>query len=156
MAKLLHLQSNIPTGAYELSSLVDGLGACVYLSLPPLVLSLERPSFSELCAIFATLCIFLNRTAIPRSFLLQCRPITTTGGFMNVQATYYRRRAIVARQSAAAAMDPSVKAAFAEVACHWLGLAEHTEWLQSMQRGSIRRDCGSGAMGTVAAVRRIR
>jgi len=75
---------------------------------------------------------------------------------MNVQATYYRRRAIVARQSAAAAMDPSVKAAFAEVACHWLGLAEHTEWLQSMQRGSIRGDCGSGAIGTVAAVRRIR
>jgi hypothetical protein len=72
---------------------------------------------------------------------------------MNVQATYYRRRAIVARQSAAAAMDPSVKAAFAEVACHWLGLAEHTEWLQSMQRGSIR---GDGAVGAVEAIRRIR
>src|ERR1700747_63401 len=135
MAKLLHLQSNIPTGAYELSSLVDGLGACVYLSLPPLVLSLERPSFSELCAIFATLCIFLNRTAIPHSFLLQCRPITTTGGFMNVQATYYRRRAIVARQSAAAAVAQSVKGAFAGGACHWLGLAAHTGRLHSRRRG---------------------
>ena len=81
---------------------------------------------------------------------------------MNVQATYYRRRAIVARQSAAAAMDPSVKAAFAEVASHWLGLAEHTEWLQSMQRGSIRGDGGSGGSGgsgemaTVEAIRRFR
>jgi hypothetical protein len=74
---------------------------------------------------------------------------------MNVQATYYRRRAIVARQSAAAAMDPSVKAAFAEVACHWLGLAEHTEWLQSMQRGSIRSG-GGGERGTVVAVLRSR
>src|SRR5262249_53775303 len=98
-------------------------------------------------AVFATVRIFLNSTAIPYWFLLQCRPITTTGGFMNVQATYYRRRAIVARQSAAAAMDPSVKAAFAEVACHWLGLAEHTEWLQSMQRGSIRSGGGGGGGG---------
>jgi hypothetical protein len=75
---------------------------------------------------------------------------------MNVQATYYRRRAIVARQSAAAAMDPSVKAAFAEVASHWLGLAEHTEWLQSMQRGSIRGDGGSGGSGEMATVEAIR
>src|ERR1700747_2160345 len=148
MAKLLHLQSNIPTGAYELSSLVDGLGACVYLSLPPLVLSLERPSFSELCAIFATLCIFLNRTAIPRSFLLQCRPITTTGGFMDVQATYYRRRAIVARQSAAAALDPSVKAAFAEVANHWLALAGEIEGLRSVQHASRRGDGETSEMVT--------
>jgi hypothetical protein len=59
---------------------------------------------------------------------------------MNVQATYYRRRAIVAKQSAAAAMDPSVRAAFREVASHWLGLAEHIEWLQSIQRGSLRDD----------------
>jgi hypothetical protein len=44
---------------------------------------------------------------------------------IDIQATYYRRRAIVARQSAAAAIDPYVKAAFAEVANHWLGLAEH-------------------------------
>ena len=43
---------------------------------------------------------------------------------MDVQATYYRRRAIVARQSAAGAIDPSVRAAFAEVANHWLALAE--------------------------------
>src|SRR5262249_14032426 len=88
-------------------------------------------------AVFATVRIFLNRTAIPHWFLLQCRLITTTGGFMNVQATYYRRRAIVARQSAAAAMDPSGKAAFAEVACHWLGFAGHTEGPQSMAAGSI-------------------
>lgn len=87
----------------------------------------------------------MNRTAIRHCFVLQCRPITTTGGFMiDVQATYYRRRAIVARQSAAAAMDPYVKAAFAEVANHWLGLAEHIEWLHSIRRESLRDDRASG------------
>src|SRR6516162_2118721 len=59
---------------------------------------------------------------------------------MDVQATYYRRRAIVARQSAAAALDPSVKAAFAEVANHWLALAEQIEWLRSVQHASLRGD----------------
>ena len=56
---------------------------------------------------------------------------------MDVQATYYRRRAIVARQSATAALDPSVKAAFAEVANHWLALAEQIEWLRSVQHASL-------------------
>lgn len=59
---------------------------------------------------------------------------------MDVQATYYRRRAIVARQSATAALDPSVKAAFAEVANHWLALAEQIEWLRSVQHASRRGD----------------
>ena len=59
---------------------------------------------------------------------------------MDVQATYYRRRAIVARQSAAAALDPSVKAAFAEVANHWLALAEQIEWLRSVQHRRLRVD----------------
>jgi hypothetical protein len=63
---------------------------------------------------------------------------------IDVQATYYRRRAIVARQSAAAAMDPYVKAAFAEVANHWLGLAEHIEWRHSIRRGSLRDERASG------------
>jgi hypothetical protein len=66
---------------------------------------------------------------------------------MDVQATYYRRRAIVAKQSAAAAIDPSVKAAFAEVASHWLGLAEQVEWLQSIRRGSL----GDGGTVELAA-----
>lgn len=70
-------------------------------------------------------------------------PDHNKGGFMiDVQATYYRRRAIVARQSAAAAIDPYVKAAFAEVANHWLGLAEHIEWLHSIRRGSHERASG--------------
>jgi hypothetical protein len=59
---------------------------------------------------------------------------------MDVQATYYRRRAIVARQSATAALDPSVKAAFAEVASHWLALAEQVEWLRSIRHGDFRDD----------------
>lgn len=62
---------------------------------------------------------------------------------MDVQATYYRRRAIVARQSAAGAFDPSVKAAFAEVANHWLALAEQVEWLRSVQHASFRGDAGT-------------
>ena len=65
---------------------------------------------------------------------------------MDVQATYYRRRAIVARQSAAAALDPSVKAAFAEVANHWLALAEQIEWLRSVQHASRRGDCETSEM----------
>jgi hypothetical protein len=145
-------EANIPLTACGLSSLAADKRQRPGLS--PSVRRL-RGGLSELCAVFATVRIFLNRTAIPHWFLLQCRLITTTGGFMNVQATYYRRRAIVARQSAAAAMDPSVRAAFAEVACHWLGLAEHTEWLQSMQRESIRSG-GSGERGTVVAVLRSR
>ena len=67
---------------------------------------------------------------------------------MDVQATYYRRRAIVARQSATAALDPSVKAAFAEVANHWLALAEQIEWLQSVQHASLRGDGETGEMVT--------
>ena len=63
---------------------------------------------------------------------------------MDVQATYYRRRAIVARQSAAGAFEPSVKAAFAEVANHWLALAEQVEWLRSVAHGRVRGDGGIG------------
>ena len=66
---------------------------------------------------------------------------------MDVQATYYRRRAIVARQSAAAALDPSVKAAFAEVANHWLALAEQIEWLRSVQQASLWADRGTSGGG---------
>jgi hypothetical protein len=104
----------------------------------------SRALASGLCEIFATLGIFLNRTAIQHLFVLQCRAITTTGGFMDVQATYYRRRAIVARQSAAGAIDPSVRAAFAEVANHWLALAEQVEWLRSVQHARLRSDGGTG------------
>ncbi len=126
-------RSNIPLTAGGLSSFAaDKPDACICPSLSPSALACEVGR-SELCAIFATVRIFLNRTAIPHWFLLQCRPITTTGGFMN----------------------PSVKAAFSEVAGHWLGLAEHTEWLQSMQRESIRSG-GSGERGTVVAVLRSR
>ena len=69
---------------------------------------------------------------------------------IDVQATYYRRRAIVARQSAAAAIDPYVKAAFAEVANHWLGLAEHIEWLHSIRRGSHDRASGDAIISLTA------
>ncbi len=67
---------------------------------------------------------------------------------MDVQATYYRRRAIVARQSAAGAIDPSVRAAFAEVANHWLALAEQVEWLRSVQHGRLRVEGGIGELAS--------
>ena len=73
---------------------------------------------------------------------------------MDVQATYYRRRAIVARQSAAAALDPSVKAAFAEVANHWLALAEQIEWLRSVQQASLRGERGTSGVGSSQPRRR--
>jgi hypothetical protein len=47
------------------------------------------------------------------------------------RADHYRRRAIQARQRAAQALDPSsVRAGFAEVANHWIALAEQLEWLE--------------------------
>ena len=67
---------------------------------------------------------------------------------MDVQATYYRRRAIVARQCAAGAIDPSVRAAFAEVANHWLALAEQVEWLRSVQHRRLRF---GGAIGELVS-----
>jgi hypothetical protein len=87
----------------------------------------------------------------PALICIAMSPDHNNGGFMiDVQATYYRRRAIVARQSAAAAMDPYVKAAFAEVANHWLGLAEHIEWLHSIRRGSHDRASGDAIISLTA------
>ena len=72
---------------------------------------------------------------------------------LDVQATFYRRRAIVAKQTAMAAIDPCVRSAFAEIAGHWLALAEHVEWLQSLQRGSLRGDGVVIAMATAESKR---
>jgi hypothetical protein len=53
------------------------------------------------------------------------------GGFiMYSRMDYCRRQAIVAKQHAARAADLSAKAAFEEVANHWIALAEQVEWLE--------------------------
>jgi hypothetical protein len=49
---------------------------------------------------------------------------------MHSWADQHRRRAIEARQRAAQASEPSVKAGFAEIADHWLALAEAVDWLE--------------------------
>jgi hypothetical protein len=48
---------------------------------------------------------------------------------MFTQVEKYRRLAIAARQRAAKAADPDVQQGFDEIANHWSGLAEQTEWL---------------------------
>lgn len=56
------------------------------------------------------------------------------------QADHYRRRAIEARQRAVQAPDLSfAKAAFEEVAYHWVALAEQVEWLERW-RGRLAED----------------
>ena len=64
------------------------------------------------------------------------------GGFMRYlaciysRADHYRRHAIEARQRAAQTPDQSsVKAAFEEVANHWIALAEQVEWLERSNGG---------------------
>ena len=94
------------------------------------------------------LCIFLSCVTIRRRFLLRCRPIETGGGFMHYsthlysQADHYRRRAIEARQRAVQTPGLfSAKAAFEEVAYHWVALAEQVEWLE---RWRMAEDFTSG------------
>jgi len=48
---------------------------------------------------------------------------------MFTQVEQYRRLAIMAKQRSAEATVPQIREAFDEIANHWLGLAEQTEWL---------------------------
>jgi hypothetical protein len=48
---------------------------------------------------------------------------------MFTQVEQYRRLAIMAKQRSAEATVPPIRQAFDEIANHWLGLAEQTEWL---------------------------
>jgi hypothetical protein len=50
---------------------------------------------------------------------------------MSLRADMYRQKAAGAKHSAAQARNPSVKAAFEEVARGWLVLAEQMEWIDS-------------------------
>jgi hypothetical protein len=50
-------------------------------------------------------------------------------GLMFSQVEQYRRWAIAARQRAADATNPDIRQGFDEIANHWSGLAEQTEWL---------------------------
>lgn len=48
---------------------------------------------------------------------------------MPARADQYRRLAIQARRQAAREEDTRLKQAFGDVAEHWVGLAEQSEWL---------------------------
>ena len=50
---------------------------------------------------------------------------------MSLRADMYRQKAAGAKHSAARASNPSVKAAFEEVARGWLVIAEQMEWIDS-------------------------
>ena len=50
---------------------------------------------------------------------------------MSLRADMYRQKAVGAKHRAAGASNPSVKAAFEEVARGWLVLAEQMEWIDS-------------------------
>jgi hypothetical protein len=52
---------------------------------------------------------------------------------MSLRADLYRQKAAEAKHSAARASNPSVKAAFQEVARGWLVLAEQMEWIDSQK-----------------------
>jgi hypothetical protein len=50
---------------------------------------------------------------------------------MSLRADIYRRKAAEAKQSAARAINPSMKQAFEELAARWLLIAEEVEWMES-------------------------
>jgi hypothetical protein len=56
---------------------------------------------------------------------------------MHSRPEQYRRLGIVARQRAAEANDPAVKAAFEEVAANWYALAEQLEWIEGLRLKEI-------------------
>jgi hypothetical protein len=53
-------------------------------------------------------------------------------GIMHSRPEQYRRSGITARQRAAEATDPAVRAAFEEVAANWCALAEQLEWIEGL------------------------
>jgi hypothetical protein len=85
---------------------------------------------------------------------------------MYSRTDHYRRRAIQARQRAAQAIDPSLKANFEDAAENWKALAEQAEWVERkhgrLAKGKPRRDQGkigasnSGPPGPHSAVSLVR
>ena len=85
---------------------------------------------------------------------------------MAARSHTYRRLAIEADQQRARASDPEVQQGFADIADHWAGLAEQSDWLEAPTKldrptatGNINRPtvCGrtypTSATGPVAGAR---
>ena len=54
---------------------------------------------------------------------------------MYARAEHYRRRGLVAKERAAQITDLSLKAAYKDVARHWLALAARVDWLDRRHNG---------------------
>jgi len=49
----------------------------------------------------------------------------------------YRRLAMQAKQQSSRASDPEIRQGFADIADHWAGLAEQSDWLERRLASSI-------------------
>jgi hypothetical protein len=56
---------------------------------------------------------------------------------MAARSDMYRRFAIQAKQQRSQASDPGVRQEFADIADHWAGLAEQSDWLDKRLMSSI-------------------
>jgi hypothetical protein len=56
---------------------------------------------------------------------------------MAARSDTYRRLAIQAKQQSSGASDPEVRQGFADIADHWAGLAEQSDWLDRRLASSI-------------------
>ena len=56
---------------------------------------------------------------------------------MPARSDMYRRFAIEAKQQRSRASDPQVRQGFADIADHWAGLAEQSDWLDKRLVSSI-------------------
>lgn len=56
---------------------------------------------------------------------------------MSSRSDAYRRHAMQAKQQSSRASDPEIRQGFADIADHWAGLAEQSEWLERRLASSI-------------------
>ena len=56
---------------------------------------------------------------------------------MPARSNMYRKFAIQAKQQRSRASDPEVRQGFADIALHWAGLAEQSDWLDKRLMSSI-------------------
>jgi hypothetical protein len=56
---------------------------------------------------------------------------------MAARSDMYRRFALQAKQQRSRASDPEARQAFADIADHWAGLAEQSDWLDKRLASSV-------------------
>jgi hypothetical protein len=56
---------------------------------------------------------------------------------MAARSDMYRRLAIQAKQQRSRASDPEVRQGLADIADHWAGLAEESDWLEKRLASSV-------------------